>query len=341
MALAFREMQVPRSSRVSMVVVTMVFLATLGAISWRAYEIRSSVVVGKWEHPYAEKKVLERYIPFSQDNLLVKVRQPGLVIRSDFPRIDGATAAYPIYAAAAEAIYVGVDSKEGMDLVDSSTTPKAYEKLIKGEVDVIFAAQPSAQQRADAEATGVKLSVTPIGREAFVFFVHKENPVRGLTTEQIRCIYTKSIRNWAEVGGANDKIVPFQRPAGSGSQTALEQKVMQGEKLPPALREEFARGMGGIMQRVASYQNSREAIGYSFRFFATTMNPTEGIKLLEIDGVAPTRETIRSGAYPYTVELYAITAGTKNPHAKEFVDWFLTPAGQKLIDDTGYVSLPP
>ena len=70
------------------------------------------------------------------------------------------------------------------------------------------------------------------------------------------------------------------------------------------------------------------------------MNPEGAIKLLKVDGVAPTRENIRSGAYPYTVELYAATAGTTNPQVPKLLEWLLGPQGQDLVDQTGYVSLP-
>lgn len=341
MAWAFRKRGIAPTSLLNRALVSAILIVTLSIIVWRAVDIRSQVQVVSRPPggPYfTEGRVLDAYRPYKDRNLLATVLNPSLTISSDYPRLDGATAAYPLYAAAAQAIYKEPAS-DVHTIIDSNTTPQAYEKLIKGEVDIIFALQPSPEQRAAAEAAGVTLHLTPIAKEAFVFFVHQDNPVSSLTPAQIRGIYTKRIRNWSEVGGGNDKVLPFQRPQGSGSQTALQEMVMQGEKPATPAREEFARGMGGVIQRVASYRNSREALGYSFRFFATTMVPIEGIKLLAIDDVPPTRDTIRDGTYPYTAELYAITAGTKNPHAQTFIDWFLSPAGQKLVEDTGYVSV--
>ncbi len=316
-----------------------IVLAALGAILWRAQAIRSEVWLASSESGLPDEIVTRLYQPFSDDNLLVKIAEPGLTISSDWPRLDGATAAYPIYAAAAQAIYSNVGEEEVFRLVEVSKTPEAYERLIAGATDVIFAAQPSSDQLAAAEMAGVTLKLTPIGKEAFVFFVSTTNPVNDLRPAQIRDIYTKRVTNWAEVGGADEAIVAFQRPAGSGSQTALEKEVMAGEALPDPPREEMARGMGEIIRRAAAYRNAPGAIGYSFRYFATTMHADRGIKLLAIDGIKPTRDTIRAERYPFTVDIYAITAGTKNPHAQELVDWFLTPAGQRLIDETGYVSL--
>ncbi|WP_279401693.1 substrate-binding domain-containing protein [Piscibacillus salipiscarius] len=66
------------------------------------------------------------------------------------------------------------------------------------------------------------LNMTPIGREAFVFFVHADNPVDSLKVEEIQGIYSGNITNWKEVGGEDVEIRAFQRPEGSGSQTMLK-----------------------------------------------------------------------------------------------------------------------
>lgn len=294
-----------------------------------------------WTYRYRpEEAYTEDYHPFQAGNLLASVQSPTISISENYPRLDGATAAYPIYAAAVQAIYKNLPASESIfSYVRSSTTPEAFRKLLDGDVDLIFTAHPSDEQVAEAAARGISYQLTPLGREAFVFFVHENSAINALSTEQIRGIYTKRIRNWKELGGPDQTILSFQRPKGSGSQTAMERMVMRGEPLPAPLREEFVRGMGGIVQRVALYRNYDEAIGYSFRIFATTMNPAKKIKLLSVDGLEPSAANIRSGAYPYTADIYAVTAGTKNPHAAELIGWFLSSQGQQLIEDTGYVGL--
>lgn len=341
LAWGFREQRIPRTHPRGQFIFLAVLALFIGAMAWRADFMTRGVIRGNRDTWYTEKMFNQHYHPFRSDNRLVRIPDPTLAIGRNHPRLDGATAAYPIYAAAVQAIYKNVDANRAQELVTSSTTPEAYSRLISGETDLIFVAQPSPEQRAAAEAAGHRLQLTPIAKEAFVFFVHAGNPVDGLTSDQIRAIYTKKIVNWKEVGGRDEPIIPFQRPQGSGSQTALEIKVMKGEKPATPLREEFAEGMGGVVQRVAAYQNSSGAIGYSFRVFATTLTPEKEIKFLKVDGIAPTRETIRSAVYPYTVDVYAATAGTTNLHVAELLAWFLSPQGQHLIDETGYVSLPP
>jgi phosphate transport system substrate-binding protein len=178
---------------------------------------------------------------------------------------------------------------------------------------VFFGAQPSKRQQEAAAAAGRKLDLTPIGREAFVLFVNADNPVPGLTTTQVQDIYSRGITNWKQVGGRDEQIIPFQRPEDSGSQTVMQARVMQGRTMAAPLRDEQVDGMGGILSEVAEYRNSTAAIGYSFRWYATVMNGNPGIRLLAIDGVEPTPENIRNGSYPYTVDVYAVTARRPTP----------------------------
>jgi phosphate transport system substrate-binding protein len=169
--------------------------------------------------------------------------------------------------------------------------------------------------------------------------VNGKNRITGLTTSQIKDIYSGKITNWKDTGGKNQSIKAFQRPEGSGSQTMLL-KVM-GEVAPmPALKQDVAGGMGDIISQTADYKNFSNAIGYSFLFYATKMVKNDQIRLLRIDGVTPSRDAIRDGTYPLAAEFYAITAGSVNPNVETFINWILSPQGQTLVEKTGYTPLP-
>ncbi len=281
---------------------------------------------------------LSEYQPFSSNNLLKKLNEkPTVSISDNFPKLDGATAAYPVYGAMAQEIYKGLDENSVGDYVSCTKTTEAYSQLINGNIDIFFGAQPSKQQLKMAESKGVKFELTPIAREAFVFFVNKGNPVDNLTLEQIQDIYQKKITNWSELGGKNEKILPFQRPENSGSQTIMLAKVMNGKTLPAPLWEEYSSGMGEIISQTAAYRNYTSAIGYSFRYFATGMKPNNDIRILNINGIAPSYQNIRKKKYPFTVDVYAVTAGSKNPNTNKLIQWILSEQGQKLIETCGYI----
>ena len=97
--------------------------------------------------------------------------------------------------------------------------------------------------------------------------------------------------------------------------------------------------MGGIVVGVAQYRNYSSAIGYSFRYFVTGMHPHEDIKLLAVDGIAPTPENIRNNTYPFTINVYAVTAGTTNENTQELIDWILSEQGQAFIELCGIVPI--
>ena len=279
------------------------------------------------------------YMPFAENRKIAALHETAtLELNDNLPKIDGATALYPLYSAIVQAIY----PEKEYDLYNSevmvNTTPTAYTKLIDGEVDMIFAAAPSISQENRAGQRGLELKLTPIGKEAFVFFVNNKNTVDGLSREQLKGIYSGKITNWEEVGGKNDAIRAFQRPEDSGSQSAL-QSFMGETPIMAAPTEDIASGMGGIINEVAQYKNFKNAIGYTFRFYSTQMVQNNKIKLLEIDGIAPTKENIRNNSYPITSEFYIVTAGTQNPNVEKLIDWILSPQGQQLIEKAGYIPI--
>ena len=278
------------------------------------------------------------YKPFSENNLLVKpASPPSLRIESGHPRLDGAIGSYPLYAAFAQAVYAGLDETSAYGIVNCTNTVWAYESLADGEVDIFFGMAPSREQRDYAASKGLTLTELPIGKEAFVFFVHKDNPVRSLTQAQIRAIYSGRIRNWKELGGPDEDILAFQRPEGSGSQTTML-GIMAGETMINPLRQEM-QGMGDIILAVAEYRNRKNALGYSFRWYATVLFANPDIRLLAIDGIEPTPENIRSGIYPFTVYRLAVTARPLSPQSKSLLDWITGPEGQDLLERVGYVPL--
>lgn len=280
-----------------------------------------------------------QYEPFTDKNKLVQLdKKPTLMLEEPLPKMDGATALYPLYAAITEHIYPKKEYNPYKSEVMVNQTHEAYTNLIFGNTDMIFAAGPSDAQINQAKQRGIKLHLTPIGKEAFVFFVNSKNNVNRLSLDQIKGIYAGEITNWSEVGGKDAAIRAFQRPQDSGSQTAL-QRLMGDTPLMEAPSEDIATGMGGIINEVSQYKNYKNAIGYTFRYYSTEMVGNDEIKLLAIDGIAPTEENIRNGTYPITSEFYAITAGTDNPNTQKLLDWILSPQGQALIEKVGYVPI--
>jgi phosphate transport system substrate-binding protein len=229
-----------------------------------------------------------------------------------------------------------------------SKTGPAFDYLIDGYADIVFLMGVSEEQRKAAADKGLELTLTPIGREAFVFFVNTANPVSGISSGDVMGIYSGQITNWREVGGGNYAIRAYQRPSGSGSQTMLEQ-IMRDVPIAPAPLEDVYNMMYGLVKRVAGYKNYNNSLGYSFAYYLKDMTGEPRIKLLSIDGAAPSRENIAWGAYPFSYDFYAVTARKGgeylNPARAEnialFLRWITGPQGQYLVEATGYTGVYP
>ncbi len=288
---------------------------------------------------------LKDYYPFEGSRVAVLDYEADFAFdwEHPIPRLDGATALLPVYAALAQAVYPKDLRYE--NYVDNANafftctkTNRAYDRLVDGEADIIFCAGPSDQQIKEAKARGVEFEYTLFGYESFVFIVNPENPLDDITVDQIKAIYSGEITAWDELGAEGlGEIIAYQRPKNSGSQTALE-KLMGDTPIMQAPQEYVSDGMEDILETI-EYRNLPNAIGYTFRFFCADMVGSK-VKLLAIDGAEPTVENISSGRYPIITPLYAVTRkGESNPNVKRLLDFLTDPQGQELVEKSGYVGL--
>ena len=313
----------------------------------------------EYMHGYSSTDFAD-YMVYAENSKLVELEhEPPFVIENEdeMPVLDGAEACYPLYAAFAKAVYKNIDQIElkyldtddeltNGRLVTMTNTIYGFERLVDRDaekfgrkVDMFFGARPSASQMEMAEEYGVELNITPIGKEAFVFFVEEDNPIGNLTSEQLKAIYHGDIKNWSELGGKDQEILAFQRPENSGSQTMMEY-FMGDIPLKEPQTYEKVDAMMGVIKEVAQYANEKGAIGYSFRYFLEELNQEKGVKMLSIDGVYPTLENIENGSYPLTTNVYLVTRKNEpNPNVQKMIDFILSNDGQDIIRKTGYAGL--
>lgn len=278
------------------------------------------------------------YLPHSESSDLPKI-ETSFKLSDELPVLDGAAALVPVYAAVIHNVYPkgcvtfegGVfsdDNYYGENFAKDSAmqyknTVRGYKAIVDGETDILFCAAPSAEQKQYAEDNNVELVYVPIGLEAFVFFVNKNNPVDDLTDNEIRSIYSGEYTNWLQVGGANRVINPITRLEGSGSQTTFEAFM----------------GDGKIAQK-SPFSILGASIGFSFRFYLDTMVQNDSVKMLSLNGIYPTAENIQNRSYPIVAQFYAIyRSDNDNPNVPILIDWLLSEEGQSLISKSGYVSL--
>ncbi len=277
------------------------------------------------------------------------------ITAENFPRLDSSTSAEPILAQIA-CKFAGVPCtwmdwldgerrlapdltgySDGFPQFSASGTHQAYLNLIDGQADLIIVARPpSEDELRRAAMTGRRLELQPVALDAFVFMVNEDNEVSGLSTQDIRGIYTGRLTSWNEVGGEHIEIHPYTRDENSGSQVLMRTLVMDG--LPMIEAPDLV--MLTMMAPFYAVSGDVSGIGYSIYYYERNMAPAkERVRLLSVDGVAPSADSIRSRQYPYTTEVYAVVRGDlpNEDLASQLLDWLLSPAGQDLIHESGYV----
>lgn len=252
------------------------------------------------------------------------------------PIMDGSTSATPLEIGL-KAGKLGISFSEAKALVSHTTTHDSFKRLINGEVDMIFSVPISEEQQKMADDAGVKLTMKPVAKEGFVFVVNGQNPVDSLTTEQIKDIYSGKITNWSQVGGNDLEILPYQRNTDSGSQNYMTE-FMGDTPLSKPKTELIAVGMGGLMDAVATYDNSEGAVGYSVYSYAAQMYANANkVKFIAIDGIEPSKASMADESYPLLSNTYIIYTDKAPEGVKEFTDWALSDEGQKWVLESGYL----
>lgn len=279
------------------------------------------------------------YLPFVEESKIVKLdHEASLKLTDNLPRLDGAAAVFPVYSAFVNATYPNtVSLNDG--IFEYRNTVRGYRSLALKESDLFFGALPSKEQIDFAKEQGNEFEYTEIAKEAFVFFVHKDNPVESLTTEEIKKIYSGKITNWKEVGGKDEEIIAFQRNEGSGSQSMLI-RFMAGTPIMDAPTEQVNDLMVGIIDQVSDYKNKTNSIGFSFRYYMEGIIRNPNVKILKVDGIEPNVQNIKNDKYPITTSLYAVTyKNNDNENVQKLLDWILSDEGQEIIEKTGYVGI--
>lgn len=179
----------------------------------------------------------------------------------------------------------------------------------------------------------VEKGVMPVAHvvalDGLPIIVHPSNPIGNLTIQQIQDIYTGKIKNWKELGGQDLAIVTISRDTNSGTYETFQNLVMAKEKIAEGC--EYVGSNGQMRARV---QATPAAIGFAGIGFVDRT-----VKALEVNGVAPTVETIQSGEYPIARALYFFTNGypRMGTFLYRMVTLHLTKDGQEMIQEIGYV----
>jgi phosphate transport system substrate-binding protein len=259
----------------------------------------------------------------------------------EYPRMDGSTANLPMMAEIMSRV-CDITLEEAEELTSCTKTSNAWSNIANGNADILLVYEAAEDTKAYLDTVGTELEITPLGRDALVFINNEQNPVENLTQQQLIDIYTGNVTNWNEVGGEDLEIIPYQRVATSGSQSLFMKLLMKDIVPMDAPMELRPAEMGMLIDELARYNNEGNALGYSVFYYASYMYQQPGLKMIAVDGVQPSDETIADGSYSLLNEYYLVIRADEpeDSPARQLRNWILTDEGRAAIIEAGYIPMP-
>lgn len=205
--------------------------------------------------------------------------------------------------------------------------------LINGTTDICNASRPMKNSEKDKlkvrfNTLGVEIKSA---KDGLAIYLNETNPVKELSLEQIKNIYTGKITNWKEVGGKDSKIIVYGRENNSGTYVFLKDNVLGGADYTASMQS-----LPGTASVVNAVSKDKNGIGYGGDAYG------KGIKIAGVKkdansaAVWPNEETVKNNSYPITRYLYMYVKSRPTGALKEYIDWILSAEGQAIVKKVGY-----
>lgn len=181
-----------------------------------------------------------------------------------------------------------------------------------------------------AQAKGVTMKPIIVCYDGMAVCLNDKSPVKSLTKRQVEQIFTGDITDWSAVGGPAGKISIYTRNTSSGTYSDWKDLAMKKRDYAGSSQK-----MAGNEQIAAEVAKNPNGIGY----LGLAYIHAEGIKIVPIDGVLPSKETVLSKKYPYARPTFYYTNGEATGEAAKFIDFSLSDEGQKIVEKVGFITL--
>lgn len=241
---------------------------------------------------------------------------------------EGSTTVLPITQKAAEEFMKR--DKDADISIRGGGSGVGIASIIDGTCQIAAASRAIKQSELDrASKRGRDLVAHVIAMDGISHILHPSNPLRGLTREQIKKIYTTRVRNWKEIGGPDLPIVVISRDSASGTFEAFSELVLDKKKIrPDAIMQASNQGIASIVARTPG------AIGYVGLGYVT-----DSVKAIAVDGVMPDKDSVIRNKYGISRPLFLYTAGKPEGLVKDFIDFIKGPEGRRIVEEQGFVAL--
>ena len=240
--------------------------------------------------------------------------------------ISGSTTVLPIAQATAE---VFMDKHPEINIsVRGGGSSVGIASVMAGTSDIGSASRHAkTKELATAREKGINLYENIIANDGIAVIINPENNVNNLTMEQIKNIYTGKISNWKEVGGPSLPIVVISRDVSSGTFEVFNKKVLNNAK---CIDGALMLASNNVVATIVS--NTPGAIGYVGLGYIT-----DKVKALKVNNVEPSKETVQNNKYQISRTLNMYTKGKPKGLVKQYIDFILSPEGQKIVEEQGFI----
>ena len=226
--------------------------------------------------------------------------------------------------------------------VTGGGTGTGFAALLNNTCDIAMASRQVEEIETNlAESKGITYKEFIVGLDGLAVLVNKNNPIKNLTMEQLRDIFMAKITNWKQLGGEDKQIVILSRESNSGTHMFFKEKVIRLNN--PDSKDEFspkALLMPSSQAIVDEIYQNPNAVGYvGIGFMNEQTKPVAVSDIGQKEFFLPTIENVMHGKYPISRPLYLYTNGEPKGIVKEFIDYTLSPQGQKVVAETDFVPI--
>lgn len=214
-------------------------------------------------------------------------------------------------------------------LVRGGGSVVGIEDLRSGKVDFAAACRPRAKD------DPVDITFVQVAWDALVFIVHPSNPVATISLAEARSVYSGMITNWNTLGGPDRRLKVFvsrARTGLSGVEGSMRTLLLGGKEPVETPNTAFVASTGIVEQMVEETPD-----GFATTGFSSAQH--RKVKMLKVDGVAPTVRNIIRNAYPLKRPLFLLLPKAPKPQVRKFVEFALSADGQRFISSRNIVSL--
>ncbi len=214
--------------------------------------------------------------------------------------------------------------------VEGGGTATGIKALSGGETDICTASRPvkADEVKTLSDNFGLLGISTVIGKDALSIYINKNNPVKNFTVDQLKEIFTGKLTNWKQLNGPDMRILPILRTPNSGTYYYFKEHILNGEEYAY-----YAYTRVTTEEVIESVEDNINAIGYGgIGYKGETVHA-------KINGIEPTEENVRNDSYPIIRYLHFYTTGVPQGAVKKFIDWVISPEGQKLVSESGYIPI--